>query len=291
MMKLVTSTSNLAKRYGLKKAIEMLKDAGFDGYDCSLSLPMADGGIFSADDYKEKAQEIRDYADTLNFPCLQTHTPSHASDIKGMTYFLAGVEKERRAVEISGILGAEVAVVHPTSVTDAEGNHEMLYSKLLPTAKKYGVKIACENMFAWKEKPDTETVPTACGTSREFVRYVDMAKDENFVACIDIGHSYLPNTEGAESMIAALGKSRLKALHVNDNNMWDDEHVFPFFGKINWEPVCASLAKIDYDGNFTFESDALLAKYPDELVTVCLELLEKIGRYLISRIEYYKSLK
>ena len=79
-------------------------------------------GEFSGEDALKKAREIREYSDAIAMPCLQTHTPSHASDLKGIKYFLDGIENEKKAVEISGILGAEVAVVHPTSITDAEGN-------------------------------------------------------------------------------------------------------------------------------------------------------------------------
>ncbi len=288
-MKLVTMTHTLEKRFGLKKAIEMLKNAGFDAYDCSLGYAMTKGE-FSGDDAFEKAREIREYSEKLGICCAQTHTPSHASDIKGIKYFLNGIDVEKKAVEISGILGAEVAVVHPTSLTDAEGNYDMLYSKLLPIAKKYGVKIACENMFAWKDKfsIDIETVPTACGNSRDFARQVDIANDENMVACLDIGHCHLPNNEKFENMVKTLGK-RIQALHVNDNNLRDDLHVFPFTGAINWDCVCKALADIGYDGNFTFEVDFFMETYPDELLPECLELLHAIGRYLISKIEEYKK--
>ena len=288
-MKLVTMTRSLEKRFGLKTAIKMLKDAGFDAYDCSLFNAMKNGE-FSGEDALKKAREIREYSDAIAMPCLQTHTPSHASDLKGIKYFLDGIENEKLAVEISGILGAEVAVVHPTSITDAEGNYDMLYSKLIPIAKKYGLKIACENMFAWKNKLtiDIETVPTACGYSRDFVRQVDIANDETMVACLDIGHCHLPNNEKFEDMVKALGNKRLKALHVNDNNMRDDQHIFPFFGKINWNEVCKTLAEIDYDGNFTFEVDHFVEKFPNELLPEALALLQATGRCLIAKIEEYK---
>ena len=102
-MKLVTMTRSLEKRFGLKKAIKMLKDAGFDAYDCSLGYSMSKGE-FSGDDAIEKAREIKEYSDKLGIPCAQTHTPSHASDIKGIKYFLAGIETEKKAVEIMELM-------------------------------------------------------------------------------------------------------------------------------------------------------------------------------------------
>ena len=282
-MKLVTMTYVLEERYGLKAAIKMLKDVGFDAYDCTLGYSM-NKGEFSGEDALEKAREIRKYADEIGMVCAQTHTPSHASDIKSMEYFLNGIEREELAVEISGILGAEVAVVHPSSRTDAEGNYDLLYSKLIPIAKKYGMKIACENMFAWKDKRAYESVPTACGTPRDFKRYLDIANDDAFVACLDIGHVHLPNNEKLDKFTERLGAG-LQALHVNDNDLWDDIHVFPFFGKINWDEVCRELAKSNYKGNFTFEVDNFLRKFPNEVLPEALELLHATGRYLINKIE------
>ena len=141
-------------------------------------------------------------------------------------------------------------------------------------------------MFAWKDKfsIDIETVPTACGFSRDFIRQVDIANDDAMVACLDIGHCHLPNNEKFELMAKALGK-RIQALHVDDNNMRDDSHVFPYFGNINWDEVCRVLAEIDYSGNFTFEVDAFIEKLVnkgykrtysfDQIVELTYQVFEK----------------
>lgn len=285
-MKLVTLTGALNKRFGLKEAIKRIKDSGFDGYDCSLFVAMASGYEFSGADYIERAKEIRDFADSIKLPCFQTHAPDPA--LRTNENIMASIEGTKRAIEISAILGAEIVVIHPAAITDAEGNWNMLYSKLLPLAKSLGVKIATENMFSWKDEKEIETVPSACGTAEDFVKYIDYVNDESFTACLDIGHSEMVNCEGAPKIIRALGHDRLKALHVHDNDCWHDDHTFPFAGKINWENVCKALADIDYTGNFTFEADNFLRNYPNELMPECFALLEKTGRYLIDKIENYK---
>ncbi len=285
-MKLVTLTEGLSGRFGLKGALKLIKDAGFDGYDASLFYEMSRRGCFSGDDYKERAAEIRKYADDIGIPCLQAHSP--CPNIRKYQDIVDCVPEQIRAIEISAILGAPILVVHPSSITDAEGNYEMIYSKLLPLARELGVKIATENMFAWKDVEEGDTVPSACGTAADFVRYIDYINDEYFTACLDLGHASMMNCEGAPKMIRALGHDRLKALHVHDNDCLHDDHSFPFTGNMDWNEICKALSEINYVGDFTFEANAFIKGFPDELVPTCMELLEQTGRYLISRINEFK---
>lgn len=293
-MKLVTTTDALEQRYGLKEAIRMIKDFGFDGYDCSLfesmkpQNPLSSYVAYPADEpiHISYAKEVRAFADKVGIPCLQTHAPFPT--LRQNSTVERDIDIQIRALEISAILGAEIVVIHPQSSISFEENFELIYSKLIPKAKEFGIKIATENMFT-RDKALGQIVPAACGTPEEFKKYVDYAQSENFIACLDIGHTELPNTLGAVKFIKELGHERLKALHIHDNDKKNDNHTFPFTGSINWNEVCRALAEIDYSGNFTFEADATNYRIPDELLPYSYRLLEKTGRYLIKKIEEYKA--
>jgi len=293
-MKLVTTTDALEQRFGLKKAIKMIKDFGFDGYDCSLfesmkpQKPLSSYVAYPTNEpiHISYAKEIRAYADKIGIPCLQTHAPfpSFRKDFTPEE----DIELQKRAIDISAILGAEVVVIHPDCFETIDFNFDNLYSILIPYAKERGIKIATENMF--KRHPDTkEIIPATCGTPDEFAAYIDRGNDEFFTACLDIGHTELTNTAGALAFIKALGHDRIGALHVHDNDKIHDKHVFPFTGILDWDSICRALAEIKYKGNFTFEADATLYSYPDALLPQAFKLLEKTGRYLISKIEKYES--
>ena len=295
-MKLVTTTDTLEQRYGLKEAIRMIKEFGFDGYDCSLfesmkpQKPLSGYIAYPSPEpiHTQYAKEVRAFADKIGIPCLQAHAPfpsfrrdhTHEEDL----------ELQKKAIEIAAILGAEIIVIHPDCYADIDYNFDELYSKLLPFAKERGIKIATENMFK-RHETRPETTPATCGTPEEFKAYVDRANDEYFTACLDIGHTALPNTQGFEAFIRTLGHDRLRALHVHDNDKIKDKHNFPFTGSIDWDSVCRELAAIDYCGNFTFEADATNDSIPDELLPYSYKLLEKTGRYLINKIESYKENK
>jgi sugar phosphate isomerase/epimerase len=61
----------------------------------------------------------------------------------------------------------------------------------------------------------------------------------------------------AVEMIHALGH-RLQALHIHDNDKWQDSHQIPFSMKIDFEAVAKALKDIGYQGYLTLEADAYL---------------------------------
>jgi len=278
-MKLVEMTSTCSQRFGDEKAIRMIKEAGFDGFD--LSMINANDKFLFGDNYKEYVENLKRVSDEIGLPCLQTHAPSPLMRTKEQIMPL--VDKFKRAIEITAMLGCTNMVLHPGAFLSAKENKEF-YDKLLPYAQEKGVIIATENMFKWKDEKENETVPAACGTAKDFVEHMEVITHPNFGACMDIGHAEMVNCEGAVKIIKALGK-RITCLHVHDNDLFDDLHTFPFCGGINWKEVTTALKEVGYKGHFTFEADAFMKNYPDELIPACLNLLEKTGRYLIDLIE------
>lgn len=225
----------------------------------------------------------------MQLPCLQAHSPCPV--VPGVVPLDEYVKMSVRALEVCHELECETVVVHPVCKFTVQENFDELYSKLLPIAEGYGIRIATENMFKWKDTTWTETVPAACGTAADFVEHIDYINHPNFTACLDLGHAQMVNCEGAVALIKALGEKRIGALHVHDNDLYHDDHSFPFAGKSNWEEITSALAEIGYNGHFTFEADAFMRKYPDELQASCLKLLHDTGRYLIDRIETKKKLQ
>lgn len=282
-MKLVMMTDELSKRFGDAKALEYIKNAGFDGYDYSM-FKYRNQYIFENENFADYVKEIRKISDDIGLPCLQAHAP--CPDMRTIEQVDPLYPVFLRSIEIASILGCKILVVHPGSFLTAEENKIHIYDKILPFAKEMGVTIATENMFKWKEGfEEIETVPSACGTAKDFVEHIDLINHPNFTACLDIGHAEMVNCEGAVKMIKALGHDRLGALHVHDNDLFHDDHTTPFVGKIDWKAVTSALKDVHYSGCFTFENDDFMKRFPDELISQCLKLIEQSGRYLINLIE------
>lgn len=284
-MKLVTMTNLLSKRFEIETALDKIKNAGFDGFDCSIFEDEWEN-VWGTEKWLAYAKKIAKKSRDLQLPCLQAHAPCPM--VPWQVSVGDYIKMSIRALEICHEIECPTVVVHPVCKFTAQENFEQLYAKLLPTAVRYGIKIATENMFKWKDDTYKETVPAACGTAADFVAHVDIANSPYFTACLDLGHAQMVNCEGAVALIKGLGK-RLGALHVHDNDLFHDDHTFPFVGRSNWEEITAALAEVGYDGDFTFEADSFFKNYPNELLDSGLKLLHDTGRYLISKIDEKKK--
>ncbi|MBR2057473.1 MAG: sugar phosphate isomerase/epimerase, partial [Fibrobacter sp.] len=209
----ISTEINSYKKMGDNRAIiKLLKESGFTAYDFSMFRGSLADEILLSDDYLARAREFRAYADSIGLPCNQTHAP-FATIRKGdeewnkMMFPLV-----KRAIEISGILGARVCVVHPCNDYTPEENAE-LYKSFEPYARKAGVKIGVENMWNWASGSPTATA-AACSHHDNFRAHLDLLPADVYVACLDIGHAELRGLEtSAVQMIERLS-DRLEAIHL-----------------------------------------------------------------------------
>ncbi|MCX7050249.1 MAG: sugar phosphate isomerase/epimerase [Candidatus Sumerlaeota bacterium] len=260
-----------------EKSLTPLKEAGFDGVECS---------DWSA--APEKAEEARKVADRLG---MKIH-----SVLRGWTQFndatktAADIASVETALRTSQILGADALLLVPCRIGDktmampkpkefrfefdaktghvskvVEGDNKpyeayiqahnqavdasrAAMEKLIPAAEKTGVVIAHENVWnnLWV-KPDL------------LANFIGSFKSKWIQCYFDIGNhvKYAP----AEEWIAALGKLIVKC-HVKDFKLNDDPGGNGAFvdirdGSVNWPVVRAALEKIGYSGWMTIEGGKL----------------------------------
>lgn len=283
-MKLVTMTSHLTKCFGFAKAIDLLADAGFDALDFSA----AHSEEFYTDVHPDTYYtEMRKRAEARGICFAQAHAP--------YTSRKEAAEKNERevicAMKNAALLGAKNIVVHPLQHYRycVPGNPELLfeenmafYRRLLSYAEEYGITICTENMF--QGDMHILNVPSVCSSPEEMVRYFDEIDHPLFGCCLDIGHTVTVR-ENTANFIRALGKTRLKCLHVHDTDEARDRHLLPYFGGgVNWDVVLGTLAEIGYEGDFTYEADYFLHLLPDELLPEASRFMAEIGHIMIKKI-------
>ena len=110
--------------------IEMIKSAGFDGYDYTMAGHNYDL-LFNNDNYLEYAKEVRREADELGISCLQAHAPSPR--MRTLDRVLPCVPMFIKAIEISAVLGCKILVVHPGAFL-LRKKIKFIYDKILPFA-------------------------------------------------------------------------------------------------------------------------------------------------------------
>ena len=301
-MMLSTNTVIFEKNVGAKRGIELAAKAGFDAVDFSLHHVMSsDNSVFNSEKYKEEAEKYRELAEQNGIMFNQTHTVYPTSYSDGNKTATA-VERVKRGIEISSILGAKTAVVHPMQhLVYLKGNNSEIlkeinkrfFGELAELAEKLNITVCIENMWQ-RSAVSGNIVHSTCADPLELAEYVDAIGSKHIAACLDVGHCCLVGVDPADAVMA-LGRKRLKALHLHDNDGKDDRHVLPFtefVSKVNWESLLAALAETGYDGDFTYEvnnsfTSSLLA---DEKVLLGkLIYAESIGRSMIDKIEKYKA--
>lgn len=268
-MKLSTSMGAQIREMGLD-AFRYLSEIGFDCVD--YDMPFYDGDKPNPDIYNTDIKEFEKYflnvkkaADDAGIEIFQTHAPFHVYNAdKGL--FDCRIEEIKYAIIATSILGSKYTVVHPaqpcffdpdTNPAYAKEVNYYLFEKLIPTAEKYGVKLALENMPG-------KGVPTS--TADWLIEYIDMMDSDYMVACLDTGHANCAEEQNIVEFAKKLG-DRLAVLHLADNT-WGraDEHYIPYLGTINiWEDFIHTLKDIGYKGTLNLESGSFISKLPKEL--------------------------
>lgn len=289
-MLLSTQTDLFGKVYGDAAAIRMIKAAGFDAFDMSFFEMFGNKDYpMNGDNWRDYVRSLRAVADECGIVCNQAHAPfasSTGDDADDKRRFDAIV----RSMEAAAMLGAKVIVVHPkhhlpfTTCKDALFDMNVqFYRSLLPYCEQFGIKVACENMWQYNHAAG-RIIDSTCSRSEEFCAYIDAVDSPYLVGCLDIGHAELTD-EDLPHFIKMLGKERLQALHVHDNDLHGDDHTLPFTRKIDFSAVTAALADIGYAGDFTFEADNFLKQFPRELHEDASRFMCCVGRQLVRMIQ------
>lgn len=290
-MKLLMETYRLARDYGMRGALGMLKEAGFDAADVSLYRFTPEEDMLNRPDRREYAGAIREYAAELGISLSQAHSPfamkyGEPFDMSNKAY--ADIVY---SLEVCSAMGIPHTVVHAVKTpreelsVDYREYNRAFYLSLLPYCEKFGVKIAVENLF-WTDKK-RECFFGLFHTPAEMTEFVDSLGSDYFTVCLDMGHAAITGTD-PETYIGGMDNRRLGALHVQDTDFLGDRHLLPYSGKHNWDGVCRALAAIDYRGDFTLEILHFIDKYPPELVPAALKFAAEVGRALIDRVEGYR---
>lgn len=269
-----TNTCSLLRFYSPEESLSLIKETGFYTYDYSMD---SENDFFVANCYLENALKLKQFADGLGLKCNQTHSifpvwhkSYDENTIKKRT------EYTKRILEISKILGAKNCIVHPINNFNEEQNFKF-YQQFLPLAKELNINIATENMWNWDER---KASLAACSNHNNYKALLELVNDNHFVACVDIGHAEMFGLEtSASKMIESLGKY-VKCIHIHDNDCHSDRHGLPFSESIDFDLILDSLARIDYQGDITFECDGFINRMPKELHKSCLRLMFETGLYL-----------
>lgn len=287
-MKLSVEVYELIEKFGDYRAVELAKEAGFDAIDFSYYWNNENERILG-DSYIEYAENFKRHLDKIGVVCNQAHAPFSMGygcelDVSEEKYL-----RLVRAIESAAILGAKNIVVHSLSVPkgiDFEEYNIDYYRSLIPYCEKFGIHVSVENLFSVDSK--RQHLIGKLGSPEELSAIVEKINSPWINICVDIGHASLTGYE-PEEFIEKVNPKYLKALHIQDNNYIEDKHIVPYTGDLEWNAIMASLKKVGYDGDLTFEIFGYLRKFPNDLMPEALRFAVSIGKHLISIFNKAKS--
>lgn len=295
-MKLSTSTNLLFLRpdghiYSPQKAVEKIVASGFH----TLDFNFYDWVITKNSPYMEKDGDgwlltMKEQAEKLGVCYEQSHA-AFFNFLDPTLDYETWEEKQAevvRSVKNAYLLGSNVAVLHPASVYDAEGNLDLKTSyekniayfvRLIKETAEWPIKIAIENMT------DADTAPKKkyCARPEELIDLTDSIPGDRIGICWDFEHGYLMGQNQPE-IVGKLGK-RLMATHISDAHGFCPvylTHRLPLTGKTEWKPIVQALVRNGYEGCFSFEAHNYMNTLPDACIDSALALAHDVGEYLMS---------
>lgn len=265
-MRIATNTVSCMKSrdskalLGEEYALRMLHDAGYDTVDISFVFQDHDDFVLRADHWQQRVEDIGKTAETLGIKIHQCHLPytvPHKLAAMTCEYRALYDECTRRAYIASGMLGVRWAVAHPwthpelnfENKASLEANHAY-YDPFIELGIQHNVGTALENMCPCLNR---EMPMRYCQHYDQLLELVDSFHDPMVGVCWDTGHANQMKLDQHRALLAV--GSRLKALHINDNQYGSfDEHLLPYIGDNDWASIMEALVEIDYQGVLTYET-------------------------------------
>jgi len=288
IMRLSTST-NIMDRVNKVQGIISPEDclikcakAGYKVMDMNFHDMSNKGMPVAQDNWEEWVDKMGELGAKLGLEFSQSHSHFYNVCLDNLEDREWREELVRRSIIGSGKLGVKWMVLHAgtdntmgySAETSKRRNLEY-FKPHIEFAKKHNVGIAIENLF-----DPNALMRKYTATTEELIDLVDTLNDPMVGICWDFGHANLVGIDQNISL-RKIGK-RLKATHISDNNGVKDEHLLPFYGNIEWDPIMQTLVDIDYEYDFTFEITPFVDKIPAYMRDILLQHTVEVGNHLLS---------
>lgn len=305
MIGIGVQTQNVVHDENPQKGFHMLKEAGFDCCDFSLN-----GYLKNTDIYKGKVNPLFDRSEKELENFFSGH--KEAAKVEGVTIhqmhmpypiFSPRASKEVneylqkevavKSMQICHFLGCPYIVIHGFKLARYLGSEELEWQEtgrfletILPMAKEYGITVCMENLY--ESVSDHIIEGPGCDAFKAVQRIDDFNERYGAEAlgfCFDTGHANLVGID-FEEFLTTLG-SRLKVLHLHDNDGRADLHQIPYTftrtrentASTNWDGLIRGLKAIKFGGTLSFETAPVLKAFPEEMKFEALQFIAKIGKY------------
>lgn len=292
------------------EGFELMKCAGFSCCDFSLNSYLTNTSLYSMEvndffdqsindleafftPHKEAAKITGIQINQMHMP-YPVYIPNATSKIND--YLMRTVAP--KSLEICAFFGCPYIVVHGFKLARNLGSEaaewaqtERFLELLAPQAKELGITICMENIYT---NIGSHIIEGPCCNARKAAARIDRMNEkygaEVLGFCFDTGHANLVGID-MEDFITVLG-SRLKVLHIHDNDGIGDLHQIPYTftrnrenaSSTDWEGFIRGLQKVRFDKVLSFETAPVLSSFPKAMKRDVLGFIAQIGSYLAGEL-------
>lgn len=267
-MKIIVSTSiaGLLRAVSLDEALETVARAGYTQVDFPLSVfSRPAGSPLKGEGWQGWTRELRRKLDALGLQVVQAHA-SWEQAIGEDLAFQEPFPVYERTIAACSILGCPNLVFHAPlyffPMGDGAARRRVTdwnirwFSRLVPHLEEAGVTAALENTFDYRRVQRPGAPPFTYTSAEDMLELVEGIGSQRVGICLDTGHANIAGQNPA-GMIRAYG-DRLKVLHLNDNfgligPVYEDLHLFPGHGNLNWGEIFRALRETGFTGSFNLE--------------------------------------
>lgn len=268
--------------YTCEESIEACVKAGYKVLDMNFASYSRGTLPMTQPDWEQWVRKQKEIADQLGVEWTQAHAHFYSWEDVTANQREWHEELIRRSIIGAGIMGVKWLIIHPGNVTDDVGySYEKslqanldAYKKYAELATKHNVGIAIENMIERKVGRRY-----AASVDELLELYEILGDPKAFGICWDTGHAHLSGINQAPAL-KQIG-SRLKATHIADNRGERDDHIAPYFGTVEWEPIMRALKDIDYQGDFTFEIHNFTNGLPHGMHDQAIRFTHELGTFML----------
>lgn len=310
MLKVGVQTKNAIHHENPGTGFEDLRQAGFSCVDFSLNSYLLNKTLYKKEcntffdktdrELEEYFRPMKEAAAAAGIVINQMHMPypNYVPDgSRQLNDYLRNVMSPK-SMRLCHYLDCPYIVIHGLKLARYLGSEQAEWEmtedyleSLAPLAKELGITMCVENIYT---SVGSHIIEGPCCDAVKAAQRIDRM-NEKFGAevlgfCFDTGHANLVGID-FEKFITTLG-SRLKVLHIHDNDTVFDLHQIPFtFTKTrenkpatDWDGFIKGLRAIHFDKTLSFETAPVLDSFPQEMRKNVLSFIAGIGRYFAEKI-------
>jgi sugar phosphate isomerase/epimerase len=231
------------------------------------------------DNYIETGKRFGEFAKARNFEISQGHLWLKVKICSSPD----ATDELCKWIDMYEAIGIKNMVLHCDNLVDKDLTKKEKQQKNIESLKIIAEHIKDRDIYICLEnlRPHSpEETFLVDETADDLLYIIDAVGSNRFAICLDTGHLNLTTKNQREFILKA--GSRLKALHIADNQGEIDQHMMPFgIGNVNFKEVIETLREVDYKGLFNLEIPGESYNMPFELKGEKLKYIKAAYNYLM----------